>query len=38
MTFFALARRLGKLASTDPADEMKFWMLEKGSLYTTWKA
>ena len=35
-TFFALARRLGKLASTDPADEMTFWMSEKNSVYDTW--
>ena len=36
-TFFNLARRLGKLASTDPADEMAFWMAEKGRVYDTWK-
>ena len=34
---FSLARGLGKLASADPADEMKFWMTEEGRVYDTWK-
>jgi len=34
---FSLARSLGKLASVDPADEMKFWMAEEGRVYDTWK-
>jgi hypothetical protein len=36
-TVFNLARRLGNLASTDPADEMAFWTTEKGRVYDTWK-
>ena len=35
--FFATARDLGKLASADPADEMKFWMAEKATVYETWR-
>jgi hypothetical protein len=36
-TFFSLARCLGKLASTEPADEMKFWMAEKSRVYDAWQ-
>jgi len=35
--FFSVARRLGRLASADPAEEMKFWMAEERSVYDTWK-
>jgi hypothetical protein len=36
VTFFSLARRLGRLATTDPADEMAFWMAEKARVYDAW--
>ena len=35
--FFSLARSLRKLESAEPAEEMKFWMAEKGRVYDTWK-
>ena len=34
--FFAVARGLAKLASAEPAEEMMFWMAEKGRVYETW--
>lgn len=35
--FFSVARSLGKLASANPAEEMKFWMEEKRRVYDAWK-
>jgi hypothetical protein len=35
--FFAIARRLGTLASTAPAEEMQFWMAERARVYRAWK-
>ena len=35
--FFTVARSLGKLASSEPAAEMAFWMDEKASVYEAWK-
>jgi hypothetical protein len=34
--FFSWARDLGVLASTDPAEEMRFWMAEEARVYDTW--
>jgi hypothetical protein len=34
--FFASARDLGLLSSTDPAEEMRFWMAEEARVYDTW--
>ena len=34
--FFSAARRLGKLASSDPAEEMTFWMAERRRVYDHW--
>ena len=34
--FFAAARDLGLLASTDPAEEMRFWMAEEARVYDAW--
>ena len=34
--FFASARDLGVLTSTDPAEEMRFWMAEEARVYDTW--
>jgi hypothetical protein len=34
--FFASARDLRLLASTDPAEEMRFWMAEEARVYDTW--
>ena len=34
--FFASARDLGLLASTDPAEEMRFWMAEEARVYAAW--
>jgi hypothetical protein len=36
--FFAIARRLGALASTAPAEEMQFWMAERAKVYEAWKS
>ena len=35
--FFASARDLGALSSTDPAEEMRFWMTEEARVYDAWK-
>jgi hypothetical protein len=35
--FFALARSLGRLASAEPGEEMKFWMAEERRVYDTWQ-
>ena len=35
--FFNLARSLGRLTSTQPADEMNFWMAEERKVYEAWK-
>jgi hypothetical protein len=35
--FFVLARTLELLATTESADELKFWMAEEGKVYDTWK-
>ena len=34
--FFSSARDLGILSSTDPAEEMRFWMSEEARVYDTW--
>jgi hypothetical protein len=34
--FFASARDLGLLSSTDPAEEMRFWMNEEARVYDAW--
>jgi hypothetical protein len=34
--FFASARDLGLLSSTDPAEEMRFWMAEEARVYDAW--
>jgi hypothetical protein len=35
-SFFTTARDLGLLSSTDPAEEMRFWMEEEARVYATW--
>ena len=35
--FFASARDLGVLSSTDPTEEMRFWMAEEARVYETWE-
>lgn len=35
--FFNLARRLGKLSSTTPADELEFWREERNKIYESWR-
>jgi hypothetical protein len=34
--FFSSARDLGALTSSDPAEEMRFWMAEEARVYDTW--
>jgi hypothetical protein len=34
--FFSSARDLGLLSSTDPAEEMRFWMAEEARVYEVW--
>jgi hypothetical protein len=34
--FFSSARDLGLLTSSDPAEEMRFWMAEEARVYDTW--
>ncbi len=34
--FFSSARDLGVLSSSDPAEEMRFWMAEEARVYDTW--
>ncbi len=34
--FFASARNLGALSSTDPTEEMRFWMAEEARVYAAW--
>src|SRR5262245_24215279 len=34
--FFASARDLGALSSTDPAEEMRFWRAEEARVYAAW--
>jgi hypothetical protein len=34
--FFSSARDLGVLTSTDPAEEMRFWMAEEARVYDAW--
>jgi hypothetical protein len=34
--FFSSARQLGLLTSTDPGEEMRFWMAEEARVYETW--
>src|SRR6476646_5038610 len=34
--FFRSARDLGVLSSSDPAEEMRFWMSEEARVYDTW--
>ena len=34
--FFASARDLGLLASSDPGEEMRFWMAEEARVYDAW--
>lgn len=34
--FFSSARDLGVLSSSDPAEEMRFWMSEEARVYDTW--
>ena len=34
--FFSSARNLGVLSSTNPAEEMRFWMSEEARVYDTW--
>ena len=34
--FAALARELGRLNSTDPAEERRFWEEERARVYSTW--
>jgi len=36
--FFTLARSLGVLTSSDPTQEMQFWMAEERKIYEAWKA
>ena len=36
--FFDSARALGLLTSTDPAEEMRFWMAEEARVYAAWSA
>ena len=36
--FFSSARQLGVLSSSDPAEEMRFWMAEEARVYATWAA
>jgi hypothetical protein len=35
--FFKLARRVGKLSSTNSDDERDFWLAERNQVYDTWK-
>jgi hypothetical protein len=34
--FFTSARNLGVLKTSDPAEEMRFWMSEEARVYDTW--
>jgi len=34
--FFSSARDLGLLKTTDPAEEMRFWMAEEARVWDTW--
>lgn len=34
--FFSSARDLGVLSSSDPAEEMRFWMSEEARVYDAW--
>jgi hypothetical protein len=34
--FFTSARNLGVLKTSDPAEEMRFWMAEEARVYDTW--
>lgn len=36
--FFTSARNLGVLKTSDPADEMRFWMAEEARVYDAWAA
>jgi len=36
--FFTSARNLGLLKTTDPAEEMRFWMSEEARVYDAWAA
>jgi len=35
--FFASARELGLLTSSDPAEEMRFWLEEERRVYEAWR-